>query len=141
MIDGLNRNGGGKPSAITDLWISGNHDAVRGLTLNWLSSQFKMNEVVIGFRKITKDRSGGNIAAASYQITITCDNALAIFHFVDELVIITSWKESGVGSLLFKRDDWIRWFAHVINLAVGDSLKACNEILKEVSRFACCHGL
>jgi len=58
-------------SFTTDLWTSANLYAMIAVTASFLTEDFRMVEVVLGFRQLSGDHSGYNIADAFYSIL--CD--------------------------------------------------------------------
>ena len=62
VITELLKPGNGRISSTTDLWTSGNNHAIIGVTIVWLDENFEMRELVIGFRKVSGEHSGVNLA-------------------------------------------------------------------------------
>jgi hypothetical protein len=68
VIAELQKPGNGRISSTTDLWTSGNNHAIMGVTIVWLTENFEMREIVIGFRKVAGEHSGVNLAKYFYTI-------------------------------------------------------------------------
>jgi len=62
IIQYFKRKSIGMVSATTDLWTSGNNLAMMAVTVTWLTFDFVMMEVTLGFRELQGDHSGVNIA-------------------------------------------------------------------------------
>jgi hypothetical protein len=68
VIACLHEKGNSKVSSTTDLWTSGNHFAMIAVTGTWINRKFEMREGILGFRKITGQHSGVNIAESFYGV-------------------------------------------------------------------------
>lgn len=155
----------GKFSATTDLWSSGNKFAMMAVTVSWIDRNFEMNEAVIGFRQLSGQHTGLNIAELFENVLrefkierkvskswsqileglvyflkinfltfplfqlmcVTTDNASSNGTFINHLSDKLSCLDGG-----FKADNWIRCFAHVINLAVKESLDPMKDLIQTV---------
>lgn len=62
IIEYFKRKSIGMISATTDLWTSGNNLTMMAVTVTWLTFDFTMKEVTLGFREMKGDHSGVNIA-------------------------------------------------------------------------------
>jgi hypothetical protein len=62
LIQYFKRRSIGMVSATTDFWTSGNNLAMMAVTVTWLTFDFVMMEVTLGFRELMGDHSGVNIA-------------------------------------------------------------------------------
>ncbi len=62
LVQYFKRKSIGMVSATTDLWTSGNNLAMMAVTVTWLTFDFVMMEVTLGFRELKGDHSGVNIA-------------------------------------------------------------------------------
>ncbi len=82
----------GRPSFTTDLWTSGNQHAILGITMSWLDANFKMNEIVIGHRKIVGEHSGVNIAR-------TFQDVLTEYQVIDKVLTIKCFMNFNANAL------------------------------------------
>ena len=62
LIEYFKRKWIGKVSATTDLWTSGNNFSMMALTVTFLTYDFVMKEVTLGFRELKGEHTGINLA-------------------------------------------------------------------------------
>ena len=55
-------------SGTTDLWTSGNNLSMLALTITWLTRDFGINEVTLGFKELHGEHTGINIANCVYSL-------------------------------------------------------------------------
>lgn len=128
------------------------------VTLSWLDVDFKMQEVVIGFREILGRHTGANIAACFHSIMSEYGlvNKVCTFHgrnfknlvrlkmsnsFCFQLFCISSDNASNNTTFIreycrltgsFHVDRHIRCFAHILHLAATDAMDPFKPLVRKV---------
>ncbi|XP_045028216.1 uncharacterized protein LOC116922130 [Daphnia magna] len=107
-----------------------------GIAIAMWNEKFQPIDIIIGFKPVLGDHSGVNLAEnfynnlTSYQLNdkilaITTDNASSNATFIEHIIYLTRNT-----SRPFKREKWIRCFAHVINLTVKSALNEMTVLIQ-----------
>ncbi|GES96419.1 zinc finger BED domain-containing protein RICESLEEPER 2-like [Rhizophagus clarus] len=136
----------GKISLTLDGWTSKNQISFLGITIHWITDDWKFNSTVLDFFHLEGPHSGENIASKLFEVLkefnllskilgISTDNASNMDKMFNKFEYICNYE-----GIKFDADNQhVRCLAHIINLAVQNILKALkgeapeneNEILQE----------
>jgi hypothetical protein len=119
-----------KVSLTTDCWTSTATKSFLGMTVHWLDENWKFNEIVLDFLHISEiSHSGKNLA----QKIITVFDEMLISDKVSAIVLDNASNNDTMmtclNSLLKGNIKRHNCFAHVLNLAVQDSLCILKDSL------------
>ncbi|GBB84907.1 hypothetical protein RclHR1_01150011 [Rhizophagus clarus] len=136
----------GKFSFTLDGWTSRNQLSFLGITIHWITSNWKLKSTVLDFFHIEGPHSGENIASKFFEI-------LKEFNLLPKILGVSTDNASNMNKMLSKfeqickyegfkfdaKNQHVRCLVHIINLAVQIILKTLkeevpgneNEILQE----------
>ncbi|GBC26953.2 zinc finger BED domain-containing protein RICESLEEPER 2-like [Rhizophagus irregularis DAOM 181602=DAOM 197198] len=135
-----------KVSITLDAWTSKNQISFLGITIHWITNDWKLENTTLDFSHIEGPHSGENLASKLFEV-------LKEFELLQKILGISTDNTSNMNKMFSKfesiceyegiefiaKNQRIRCLAHIINLAVQNILKTLkeeapeneNEILQE----------
>ncbi|GBC52400.2 zinc finger BED domain-containing protein RICESLEEPER 2-like [Rhizophagus irregularis DAOM 181602=DAOM 197198] len=123
-----------KVSITLDAWTSKNQISFLGITIHWITNDWKLENTTLDFSHIEGPHSGENLASKLFEVLkefellqkilgISTDNASNINKMFSKFESICEYE----GIEFIAKNQRVRCLAHIINLTVQNILKTLNE--------------